>query len=141
MKTPERDTDGVLIIQPGVRYTDPGEALKRWWAGRLVLTCTEGMYSNYASRPCDRKPTCDPDHNGNPTKCKQHSAEGKAKRKAAAKARSDKMVAGWKRDAAIHEAQKAVEPALRRIAEGHNDPRSLAQEVLAALDAARGMPK
>jgi hypothetical protein len=43
----------------------------------------------------------------------------------------------WKLQDDLSKANGMIEPALRQIAEGHNDPRTLAQEVLAAVDAAQ----
>jgi hypothetical protein len=66
--------------------------------------------------------------------CKQHDPDA-VKAKAAARqaeydAKGAREIARWK-------ATAALEPALRQIAAGHNDPRSLAESVIAALDAAR----
>ena len=137
MAEQQRDTDGVLIIQGGRHYTDPGEALKTWYAGKLVLSCTESVYRHYSSGPCSNKPKHDPDSRGFPTKCGHHSAAAKERKKLA----QDKRLSAWRREwdqkHAISKAQAEIEPALRKIAEGYNDARGLAQEVIAALDEAR----
>ena len=143
MATPEgfeRDKDGILIQKPmGFmrHYRDPGEAIKTWRAGELRLGCNEQMFANHCGYPCGKKPTHDPDANGNFTKCGIHCKAAKEKREAKSRAN----YAAWKnnldRNWAISDATKALEPALRKIAAGHNDARGLAEEVIAALDEAR----
>lgn len=133
-----RDEDGILGWHGGRHYTDPGEAVKTWWAGRLRVGCAEAVHSNYSSGPCGSIATRDLDANGRPTRCGTHCADAKAKRQAASNARWLAYKAKADRAEAIRAATAALEPALRQIANGHNDPRALAQEVLAALDAARG---
>jgi hypothetical protein len=44
----------------------------------------------------------------------------------------------WAREKALNKATAALEPALRKIAEGYNDARGLAEGVIAELDRARG---
>lgn len=132
-----RDTDGLLVWHGGRHYADPGEAVKTWWAGQTRIGCAESVYGNYATAPCGKVPKHDPDAKGNPTRCGTHCASAKAKRKAASDARYAAHQAKWDNQRALTAAEKGLEAALRRIAEGHNDPRSLAQEVLAELDAAR----
>lgn len=134
-----RDGDGILAWQGGRHYSDPGEAVKTWWRGELRIGCAEEIFQNWSSHPCGKTPKHDPDANGRPTKCGTHSASAKAKREAASHARWKEAKAKALRQDAIGKARAEVEPALRRIAEGHNDPRGLAQEVIAALDAARAM--
>lgn len=132
--TEQRDTDGVLIIQGGRHYSDPNEALKTWWAGKLSLCCTERVYSHYSSKPCGKTPKHDPDARGFPTKCGHHSAAAK---KRESEERDAKWRREWEQQMALSAALKEIEPALRKIAEGYNDARGLAQEVIAALDEAR----
>lgn len=74
------------------------------------------------------------------TWCGTHAPAAVARRKAAkdakAKARMDRWEAGQRlaeRSALIKAAGKAAIEALRQIADGHNDPRALAAEVLAML--------
>lgn len=71
--------------------------------------------------------------------CNIHSPEGDAKRQAAKDERDRQERMKWAARAARHEeaaaqralADRALE-AIRQIAAGHNDPRSLAEEVLAS---------
>jgi hypothetical protein len=135
-----RDEDGILVQKPvnfDRHYSEPGEAIKTWWAGELRIGCNERMYGDYRSFPCGKKATHDPDANGNFTKCGTHCKAAKDKREIKRQARNAAWEAKWDRDRAISEAVKALEPALRKIAAGHNDARGLAEEVIAALDAAR----
>ncbi len=136
-----RDDDGVLGWHGGPHYSDPGEAIKTWWVGELRLGCAESVFGNYSSSPCGCIPKHDPDVNGRFTRCGKHSTAAKAKRKAA----QEKRDQAWRRKMdlqnELHKATIAVEPALRQIADGHNDPRTLAQEVLSALDAIRAALK
>lgn len=139
MALPGRTEEGVLIVPSGRHYSDPGEALVRWWAGKLVPTCTHSVYANYCTSPCTKKPKHDPDANGRMTKCGTHCQAAKDKRAAKAVEREAAWRLKFKRDVAIRKSTGDLEPALRKIAEGHNDARGLAQEIIAALDAARSM--
>lgn len=132
-----RDDDGILRWGGGGRYSDPGEAVKTWWEGKLRCGCTERASEVWRSSPCGKTPKHDPDANGNLTKCDVHSAAAKAKRTAALDAKHDAWKRGVDLNMALNEATKALEPSLRKIAEGHNDPRALAQATIAAIDAAR----
>lgn len=132
-----RGPDGVLEWRGGRFYKDPGEAVKTWWAGVLRCGCTERIFENYASHPCGKVPKYDPDAKGNPTKCGTHRQAAKDRRKAESEARRVKWQEGWEAKGRLREAERDVERALRRIADGHNDPRGLAQEVLSALQLAR----
>ncbi len=137
-----RGEDGILQWQGGFGaglYRDPGEAVKTWWAGELRIGCGESVFADFSSGPCGKIPKHDPDANGNMTKCGKHSAAAKAKRKAAREARDNAWRQKWDKSAAIGKATSQLEPALRQIADGHNDARGLAQEIIAALDAARSM--
>jgi hypothetical protein len=74
--------------------------------------------------------------NGVPTRCGIHCAEAEAKRAA----KSEAKMQAWRDERAtahaVDEARLDVEKALREIAAGHNDPRSLATATIARLDAA-----
>ena len=132
-----RDEDGILAWQGGRHYTEPTEQIKTWWAGELRPGCNARIISNWSSGPCGKAPKHDPDANGRPTKCGLHCAATIEKRKQRQRDRDAEEAARRGRIRAARDAAAAIEPALRQIAAGHNDPRSLAQEVLATLDAAR----
>lgn len=132
-----RGSDGLLAWHGGSYYEDPGEAVKTWWAGVLRISCAESVWSNYSSAPCGKTAKHDPDANGHLTRCGLHSVAAKAKKKAAAAARDAAWRTKWDNQAALTKAEKEIEVALRFIAAGHNDPRALAQGVLAELDACR----
>lgn len=133
-----RGVDGILEWHGGRHYDDPGEAVKTWWAGELRLGCNDRVFRDYSSFPCGKTPKHDPDAHGRMTKCGVHCAAATERRKAKQAERFEAWKADLNRKNAVHSAVAALEPALRRIAEGHNNPRDLAQEVIAALDAARG---
>ena len=132
-----RDEDGILAWRGGRDYKAPAEQVKTWWAGVLRPGCNERMFENYSSHPCGKTPKHDPDAQGRPTKCGTHCQSAKDARKAKADAKMKALQDKWERHRAITAAVSAIEPALRKIAAGHNDPRTLAQEVIAALDDAR----
>ena len=96
--------------------------------------CAGRIAGVFGSEQCSRKPG----HGPEGAWCKTHEP-------IAEKARYVAKVAKWDAEhtmrRALSDATAALEPALRRIAEGHNDPRELSREVIAALDAARAQPK
>jgi hypothetical protein len=132
-----RGEDGILAWHGGRHYHNPGEAVKTWRGGVLRLGCNEWLSSGVSSYPCGCTPKNDPDANGRMTKCGRHSAAAKAKREAKDRAQREQWKAKSAARRAVHDATAALELALRQIADGHNDPRALAQEVIAAVDAAR----
>ena len=133
----KRGEDGILVWNGGRHYTDPGEAVKTWNGGVLRIGCNERVSSGFSSYPCGCTPKHDPDANGNLTKCGRHSAAAKAKKAAKEQAARDLWRAKFKASNAVRDAASALEPALRQIAKGYNNPRALAQEIIAELDAAR----
>lgn len=137
----KRDSDGVLILQGGRYYRDPGEALKTHRAGELVLTCTESVFDRWSSAPCSRKPTHDPDARGFPTKCGIHCAAAKERKKAKSEKEDEARRADYQRRNELKLAEAEIEVALRKIADGYNDARGLAQEVMARVDGLRGNRK
>ena len=86
--------------------------------------------TGWGSHQCERKNG----HGPHGAWCKAHDPVAK-------KAKRDAKVDEWMRQSEasqkLHAAKAALEPALRQIAAGHNDPRSLAEIVIAALDDAR----
>lgn len=143
MKGFTRDKDGVLVWQGGIgnSYRDPGEAVKFHYAGKLHFGCTERRYGLMRSASCDNAAKYDPDANGNPTKCGNHSKAAYERRNAKKDATEKRWRQQWQADAALREAQSALEPALRQIVQGHNNPRELAFEVLERLHEAREAQK
>ena len=136
-----RDTDGLLVWQGGRHYTDPGEAIKTWWAGEARIGCAELVHHDYSTAPCGNIPKHDPDAQGRPTRCGVHCAAAKKKREAASDARRAAWRAKCDASQRLSKARADLEQALRRIAQGHNDPRSLAQEALDEFDAAKEAAK
>lgn len=148
-KTPKgfrRLPDGWLTYEPErektrTTYVDPGVAIKVAKFEKGVRTfipgCSERVFGTFQSYPCGATPKHDPDANGRLTKCGRHCAAAKQRKQDKQDAATALRRAKWDLFDAINSAERKVEPALRQIAAGHNDPRSLAQEVIAALDAAR----
>lgn len=133
-----RDKDGILIWEGrGARYENPGEAVKTWYAGKLRLGCTEWKPTGHGGHPCGKTARHDPDANGNATKCGNHSKAREAKKIELRKRNFQKTRAMWAAIDAVQAAVQALEPALRRIAQGANNPRKLAEETISALDDAR----
>ena len=104
----------------------------------VIISCTERIWKERRGRRCTTAAKYDPDATGKLTKCGTHCAAAKEKRNAKFQAAMAERRAKWDRDRQIHDAKANLIPALRQIAAGHNDPRDLAIEVLAALDAASG---
>lgn len=132
-----RDRDGNLVWNGGKGYEDPGEAVKTWWAGEARFGCAERVMRGMWAAPCGKKAKNDPDARGNPTRCGVHCAKEKGRRAAEQDARFAASRKAFDEKMAVVSAEKALEAAMREIANGHNDPRSLAREVLSRLDAAR----
>lgn len=65
--------------------------------------------------------------------CKQHDPVA---RKAKAEAQKTELAREWARKDAERKFRTSCVEAIRRIAEGHNDPRGLAMAIVADLDAA-----
>jgi hypothetical protein len=83
---------------------------------------------------CSRKARCQPDTEGRPTRCKQHSQEHieiqKRKRDARAKLERDQRALATYNYRLEQFNHNPMTKALQAIADGHNDPRSLAREAL-----------
>lgn len=139
----ERGKDGVLVWVGGVgaRYNDPGEAVKCQSGGQLRLSCTDRVYGLFSRGICGKTAKHDPDANGNPTKCGNHSKAAYERREAKKDATNARWGRQWNADHEEIKAKKALEAALEQIASGHNDPRQLAVEALARLKAARAAVK
>jgi hypothetical protein len=134
-----RGADGVLEWHGGRHYKEPAEAVKTWQAGELRLGCAAYVYGNWTSRPCGKTPKHDPDAHGRPTKCGRHCKAALDRREAKKHETFERFRRKNNAERSLYDATAALELALRKIAEGHNDPRALAQEVLAVLDAARAV--
>lgn len=133
----KRAADGVLEWHGGRHYDEPDEAVRSYHKGVLAIRCNARIFAMWSSGVCENTAKHDPDKNGNLTKCGRHCAEAVAKKKAKQAAEDERRSRQWDARAALHKAELEIERSLRKIAEGHNDPRSLAKEVLDAVDAAR----
>lgn len=93
--------------------------------------CAESVWGGGAlfQSQCKRKAVCDPDENGNPTTCKQHSEAARSERRAMIEAKRSAGMAHFK----MRNMAPRMRDALQQIADGHNDPRALAKEVLEKL--------
>lgn len=102
--------------------------------------CADFVIDRYGNRQCSRPNG----HGPHGAWCKQHDPDRIKAKREADEARRAEEHAAWRAEQkiarAIAAATAALEPALRQIAAGHNDPRSLAESVIAALDAARATP-
>ena len=96
--------------------------------------CADSVVDGFHSSQCSRKNG----HGPHGAWCKQHDPIARA-------AKRDAQNAKWRAESELklarHAANAALEPALRQIAAGHNDPRSLAESVIAALDALAPPPR
>lgn len=111
------------------------------WAGNPKglpedpIRCVEVVWSGFQRFQCSRNRGHGPDG----LYCKQHNPIAvKAKadaRKAAWEAKWAQKTATWADEERRKKFAGAAEIALRQIAAGHNDPRSLATETLSVLDA------
>jgi len=91
----------------------------------------------YGYHLCSKLACDDPDEDGNPTRCATHSKAGIERSKQRSDERYRQYTLEAERTQRLCAATAALEPALRQIAEGHNDARGLAQEAIAKIDAAR----
>ena len=102
-----------------------------WHAGELRSGCTDNVMSSFHSAPCGNAAKHDPDINGNPTKCGHHSAAAKARKKAKRDERDRAERAKWALRDALWRWNGERDDIIRKIAEGHNDPRGLCLDWLA----------
>lgn len=113
--------------------------------------CCAAVHDGYGvgHHQCTRKPKVWRDvlHRGKPTNygyCTTHDpvrvAERDAARRAKWQAESDARNARWAAQEQERKLKDAALATIRQIAAGHNDPRSLAMEVLATFDAAPDAP-
>ena len=93
--------------------------------------CSESVFRGYRYYPCSRLGRHE--HDGK-LYCKQHYPPDVEKRKAEQAAKSKKALATYHEQLRRAEVAARFENVLRLIAEGHNDPRSLAQEILDEYD-------
>lgn len=101
------------------------------WRGReRIWGCTARVSGSghWGSSRCAHKAKYDPDANGNPTKCGVHSEEAAAKRKAVSDEKYEAIVQASKRRRAEHTLANEAMCIVREIADGHNDPTTLAKE-------------
>lgn len=96
--------------------------------GELCCTASVWRKGDYHSSVCARRAKYDHTINGNATRCGIHSAAKVAERKR----KSDERYAVYKQKQDIVRTLRSVQQdahtVLLKIAEGHNDPRTIAQE-------------
>jgi hypothetical protein len=132
-----RDRDGILIWIGGDYYAEPDEAIKTVYNGKSRLICTAAKYGSWSRSPCGLGAKHDPDRNGNPTRCGNHSAEAVAKRLALQQERNEQYRVLSDARKAVRSAEADLEKVLRLIADGHNDSRTLAAAAVSDLDLKR----
>jgi hypothetical protein len=96
------------------------------------FTCTKFVTrNNWRRSACGEKAKHDPDHNGNPTRCSAHSQAAVDRRKA----KVDALYNAWKAETKRKSNQAALKAELheivRKIADGHDDPRGLCADWIA----------
>lgn len=94
--------------------------------------CVEVWGTGRDSRPsqCAYKAATDPDYTGKPTRCLTHSRAKIAERKAASDAKYAAERARWGQADRDRKARDAALALIIQIADGHNDPRGAAQDLL-----------
>ena len=93
--------------------------------------CSERVFRGYRYYPCSRLGRYE--HEGK-FYCKQHYPPNVAARKAEQQKKSKKALTSYHEKVRRAEVAERFESVLRQIAEGHNDPRSLAQKILNEYD-------
>lgn len=134
-----RGPDGVIERIDGIlcrSYENPGEAVIQW-CGRGVkeFGCNHSthLYSG-GTGPCGKPAKHDPDHRGNLTKCGHHSNAAMEKKAAKRKAKSEAWMSRYDLEHQKRQMESESLEILRKIAAGHNDPRSVAQEFINRWD-------
>ena len=102
------------------------------WGRPDYSKCGKSLFSNFQSYQCSNKARYDPNAKGAMTRCGVHSKAAAEKRR-----ERERVKAGEKRKA--YEARKLKSlrasdyvKVIQAIADGHNDPRTLAKEYLKA---------
>lgn len=99
--------------------------------------CTARVWERggYLPHTCGKTAKYDPIE-GVPTRCGIHCDAAEARRREKAAAQSRKWREQWDAAHALKLAREDTIKVLREIAAGHNDPRTIATETIAAFDAA-----
>ena len=114
---------------------EPGQRRYGGWAGfpkgnkEDITRCAVSVYGSESfshGHQCTRPRG----HGPNGEYCKQHDPAKEEARKAKWRAEFEAKQARWDRVDQINEALKACKVAIEKIADGHNDPRTLATETL-----------
>jgi hypothetical protein len=90
--------------------------------------CYEAVWGDFRHHQCHRRGIIEAEGK---RWCKQHSPEAVRARNEKRKAESEVKMAKWNYYSRLEVWQKSAPNIIKRIAEGHNDPRSLAQEYMA----------
>lgn len=109
------------------------------WAGNpkgrkpdFDLCCEDVYPRDYGpSHQCANKAKHDPDHTGKPTACGSHSDAARKKRAIKRKASYLADKARWDKRGRAHDFTSEAKALIKRIADGHNDPRTAAMELVA----------
>lgn len=92
--------------------------------------CCVSVYSAWSSSQCGRKAAHDPDHTGKPTRCKIHSRAYRKGKAEIARAKWDAEEAARAERRREREGKDAALALIEKIADGHNDPRGAALDLL-----------
>lgn len=88
----------------------------------------------YGHHGCSKCATDDPDADGNPTKCSTHSKAGQARLAERHLAQNQISRDRFEKERRKRAFDLNCQQAIRDIAAGHNDPRTLAQSIIDKLE-------
>lgn len=131
-----RAQDGVLEIDfrfGALRRDNTEEAIRE--NGAFVCGARVYRAGAWGSSHCRKPAKHDPDCNGNLTRCGIHSAESKAKRKAKTDAKDAEERAKIHRQVIVSNLRREALAIVRKVADGHNDPRALCADWVSRMDA------
>lgn len=132
-----RNKKGVLEFRNGYYRRDTADEAVWFKNGHgEYFGCTDMVISSggWRSHFCGKKAKYDPDKNGNPTRCGVHCQAAKDKRKVKSDARYEASRREWAMKAEQEKLRREAVEIIRKIAEGHNDPRSICMDWVSRMD-------
>ena len=131
--TPEgwrRREDGILEPDPGIQRRAIHEEAVLNRDGSFQCRARVSSRDAWRMSNCANPAKHDPDKNGNPTKCGIHCKAAVEKRKAKSDAKHEEWLKRHDLNDQRRKIQAELEPIIRQIAGGHNDPRGLCSDWL-----------